>query len=287
MVPNKQEKLPGQGAGTYDKQALIELQSGALHNIGNIVTVSQLTMHETINDSSVLEGIDLILGELLPALCDHAATGDIAEFLGHDENGRHFLKSIDALLNDHRKRLKQISGTLENLCSQLLYVSEILDIHHQLAKGLGRRERQPISIAMENAVTLMAADLRRYSIQLHREFEEIDELLIDGAVLTQVFTNLVRNAIHAVAPVEDRDRHIWLSTGMEDGYILARVRDNGIGIDAAVLPKIFDYGFTTRTAGSGVGLHYCKHTIEEIGGRVEVTAELNQGATFTIYLHDA
>ena len=109
----------------------------------------------------------------------------------------------------------------------------------------------------------------------------------DGAVLVQVFTNLVRNAIHALVPVENRDRHIWLSTGMEEGYVLARVRDNGIGIDAAALPKIFDYGFTTRTAGSGIGLHYCKHAIEEIGGRVEVTAELNQGATFTIYLHNA
>lgn len=287
MAPNQQEKSPGRGSGTYDKQALIELQSGALHNIGNIVTVSQLTMHETINDSSVLEGIDLILGELLPTLSDHAATGDIAEFLGRDESGRHLLKSIDALLNDHRKQLKQISGTLEHLSLQLQHVSEILDIHRQLGKGFGRRERQPITIAMENAATLMAAALRLDSIELHREFEETDELLIDGAVLVQVFTNLVRNAIHALVPVENRDRHIWLSTGMEEGYVLARVRDNGIGIDAAALPKIFDYGFTTRTAGSGVGLHYCKHAIEEIGGRVEVTAELNQGATFTIYLHNA
>jgi signal transduction histidine kinase len=287
VAPNQQEKSPGQGAGARDQQALIELQSGALHNIGNIVTVSQLTMHETINDSSVLEGIDLILGELLPTLCDHAATGDIAEFLGRDESGRHLLKSINALLNDHRKQLKQISGTLEDLYLQLQHVSEILDIHRQLGKGFGRRERQPVTIAMENAATLMAVALRRDAIQLHREFEETDELLIDGAVLVQVFTNLVRNAIHALVPVENRDRHIWLSTSMEEGHVLARVRDNGVGIDAAALPKIFDYGFTTRTAGSGVGLHYCKQAIGEIGGRVEVTAELNQGATFTIYLHNA
>jgi two-component system sensor histidine kinase DctS len=61
------------------------------------------------------------------------------------------------------------------------------------------------------------------------------------------------------------------------------VTDEGTGIDAAVLPTIFQFGQTTKgSQGNGMGLWMVKHVVDRHGGSVKVESEMGKGTTFTI-----
>ena len=100
-------------------------------------------------------------------------------------------------------------------------------------------------------------------------------LIADRARLAQVIGNLLNNA----AKFTDRGGHVWLTVSEEDRRALIRVRDNGIGIDAGQLPRIFDMFTQVDTAlersrdGLGIGLTLVKTLVEGQGGTVEARSD--------------
>jgi sensor histidine kinase regulating citrate/malate metabolism len=68
-------------------------------------------------------------------------------------------------------------------------------------------------------------------------------------------------------------------------FIQIQVKDNGIGIDACNLIKIFSFGYTTKKTGHGFGLHSSALTAKELGGTLEALSDgLGQGAVFLLTL---
>jgi signal transduction histidine kinase len=63
-------------------------------------------------------------------------------------------------------------------------------------------------------------------------------------------------------------------------------RDNGIGIAADLVPRIFDmfYRATEKSEGAGLGLYIVKETVDKMGGKISVDSKLGEGTTFTISL---
>jgi two-component system NtrC family sensor kinase len=126
-------------------------------------------------------------------------------------------------------------------------------------------------------------------IRLKKEISEQTPLLrADPAKLQQVLLNLLNNAIDAIT-----ERH-----GCEGGELLVQadpdtngrvkisVKDNGEGISAENLKKIFAPFFTTKPPGkgTGLGLYVCYGIIEGMGGTMEVESQRGVGTTFVVYL---
>nr|WP_184456248.1 PAS-domain containing protein [Rhizobium aethiopicum] len=120
----------------------------------------------------------------------------------------------------------------------------------------------------------------------HRFLLDLDRLpsIIygDHPALDQVFSNLFSNAVK-YAP-DSPNVHV---TGWQEGesvYVI--VRDEGIGIDADDLPKMFQRYFRARSstgiAGTGIGLNLVKQIIELHGGSIEVASSRGNGTTFTL-----
>ena len=102
--------------------------------------------------------------------------------------------------------------------------------------------------------------------------------------LSQIVTNLVNNAIDASAVKDGGPISIRLSKS-EAGLEL-QVTDQGCGISAENLPKIFDPMFTTKPFGEGTGLGLTiVHNIvtANFGGTIEVDSRVGQGTSFTIH----
>ena len=105
----------------------------------------------------------------------------------------------------------------------------------------------------------------------------------DNAQLRQLVWNLVRNAVQASgAGAEVR---VSVAVGAE-GVELSVV-DQGVGIDEAQMPRLFDAFFTTRSQGSGVGLAVVKRIADEHGFLIHVKSEAGQGATFRVLMGPA
>ena len=106
---------------------------------------------------------------------------------------------------------------------------------------------------------------------------------VDPEQLRQVVINLVRNAMQAGSRdvvVETRFRA--LSTE-KDGVEIA-VRDDGPGIAPSALKSLFIPFVTTKERGTGLGLAISQRVVESAGGRIEVSSQLGQGATFSVVL---
>jgi signal transduction histidine kinase len=70
-----------------------------------------------------------------------------------------------------------------------------------------------------------------------------------------------------------------------DGHIRISVSDNGVGIEAENMTKIFNHGFTTRKSGHGFGLHSGALAAKEMAGSLSAYSDgPKQGATFTLEL---
>jgi PAS domain S-box-containing protein len=105
--------------------------------------------------------------------------------------------------------------------------------------------------------------------------------------IRSILYNLVSNAIKYRHP--ERRPEVILSTRREDGQVLLRVEDNGLGIPTGQLPKVFSMfkRFHAHVEGTGIGLYIVKRVVENGGGRIEVASEEGRGTAFSVYFREA
>jgi len=114
----------------------------------------------------------------------------------------------------------------------------------------------------------------------------------DPNQISQVFQNLVINAIQAMPAggiITLQGENLEVGEGSElpleaGRYVKITIRDQGIGIPADFLLKIFDPYFTTKQAGSGLGLATVYSIVNKHRGHITVKSKLGEGTTFNIYL---
>jgi signal transduction histidine kinase len=71
---------------------------------------------------------------------------------------------------------------------------------------------------------------------------------------------------------------------MEKGNVLARIKDSGSGIDREALQKIFTPFYTTKSAGTGLGMAIAKKVVDEHGGNIRIQSEPGKGTEVTVEL---
>jgi PAS domain S-box-containing protein len=120
---------------------------------------------------------------------------------------------------------------------------------------------------------------------------------VDTAQIEQVLMNLVVNARDAMpfgGQLAIETRNVLLDQMLEHKhsailpgpYLLLKISDTGIGMDAGTLQRVFEPFFTTKQAGhgTGLGLAICDEIIKHHGGHICVDSEPGEGTSFTIYL---
>jgi light-regulated signal transduction histidine kinase (bacteriophytochrome) len=110
----------------------------------------------------------------------------------------------------------------------------------------------------------------------------LPEAIADPLQLSQVFQNLIGNAIKFCRPEEPPK--VEISAERKDNQWLFKVSDNGIGIEAEYFQRIFEIFQRLHTAeeypGTGIGMAICKKIVERHGGQIWVESTVNVGTTF-------
>lgn len=103
--------------------------------------------------------------------------------------------------------------------------------------------------------------------------------------VNEIFRNLISNAIKYHNPDEENP-YIKIDVEIINDRVKIRFRDNGIGIDQEIIPKVFDmfYRATEYSEGSGIGLYIVKNAVDKLAGKVSVHSEINVGTSFEIIL---
>jgi signal transduction histidine kinase len=126
----------------------------------------------------------------------------------------------------------------------------------------------------------------RHHIQVIRDFSPTPLLMADKHKVLQILVNLIRNAKYAMAEGVERDKRMILRVAPgENSTVKISVLDNGVGVAAANLTRIFEHGFTTRKDGHGFALHSGALAARQMGGSLTCqSAGPGQGAAFTLEL---
>ena len=134
---------------------------------------------------------------------------------------------------------------------------------------------------VELALTILRHELRD-RVRVHKAFAAMPSIVADASRLSQVFVNLLLNAIQSIAGEGD----ITIELGVEDGEARCTVRDTGAGMPPEVRERIFDPFFTTKPVGqgTGLGLSISYGIVEQHGGRITVATEPGKGSAFTVWL---
>ncbi|AOZ99179.1 two-component sensor histidine kinase [Flavobacterium commune] len=106
---------------------------------------------------------------------------------------------------------------------------------------------------------------------------------IDRTQLIRIITNLVKNAIQSI-PEEQETKTVKVTVKKESNNVLILVEDNGIGIKAEDMNRIFEPKFTTKSSGMGLGLGIIKNIIENYKGTIVFDTEFGKGTCFTVAL---
>ena len=106
----------------------------------------------------------------------------------------------------------------------------------------------------------------------------------DAQRLQQVFFNLALNAFRAMAAGGTLTVFLRREPKSCGTNLQVDFQDEGTGIDAELMEKIFEPGITTKVGSPGLGLSVCKKVVEQHGGSIRVESRVQQGSTFSIFL---
>ncbi|HXX34102.1 MAG TPA: ATP-binding protein, partial [Thermodesulfobacteriota bacterium] len=136
-----------------------------------------------------------------------------------------------------------------------------------------------VNDVLDSIVRLLGAEAQMKNARIETHFQrKLPPIEIDVSQFSLALSNLLINSIQAVS--DQGEIHLVTRASRKNVFIL--LRDNGVGISKEHLPKIFDFMFSTKPTGSGLGLSIAKKIISDHRGEIGVKSEPNKGSTFTI-----
>lgn len=151
--------------------------------------------------------------------------------------------------------------------------------------------RDPVDVTtvLKFTVGMVSFELERHA-RLVCELGPVPLVLATEGRLSQVFLNLILNAVQSLSAPDPRKHEIRLVTMTDEGgRAVVEVHDTGVGIGVAEMRKIFDPFYTTKApnVGTGLGLSICHGIVRSLGGEITVDSKVGVGTVFRVTLPPA
>jgi signal transduction histidine kinase len=266
---------------TSRQAGMAEVATGVLHNVGNVlnsVNVSATLVAEHVRHSQA-SGV----AKLATLFAEHES--DLPAFLTQDPRGRMVPNYLATLRDSLAGERQAVIAEIEHLRKNLEHIKDIVAMQQNYAKTSGFIETVALTDVVEDALRMNASSLARHEVELVRDFQIRPVVTTDKHKVVQILVNLVRNAKHACDDSGRSDKRITVRLAGGGERVRIAVADNGVGIPAENLARIFNHGFTTKKNGHGFGLHSGALAARELGGALTLHSDgPGMGATFTLVL---
>ena len=224
---------------------MAEIATSVLHNVGNVlnsVNVSATLVADKLRQSEVPS-----LGKVSDMITEHRS--DLAGYLTIDDRGKlipDFLTELAACLgHEHAAMLDEVV----NLSKGVEHIKQIVAAQQSMAKKSNMQSCETPASVMNSALSMQGVSLESIA-EVKREYADCGTVLLDHHKVMQVLINLINNARQAIMirPVGKRlvTLRVEQIVNEKGDRIRFQVADNGIGIAAENLNRIFSHGFTTN-----------------------------------------
>lgn len=252
------------------QEGFAELAKGVLHNLGNAMTpvgVRLSKLGERLRDAPTSD-LELACTELAAEPAGSARRGDLEQFLGL--GCRELSATVKASQEDVAVIQRQ-TVIVQTALSELMR-STRQDDHVIESVRLPELVSQTLEIVPD-------ACRQRLVVDADDSLRRVGVVLVARTVLRLVLQNLIINAADAVRDA-GRDKGVLhvaaeIVRGPEHHELHLRCRDDGVGIPAQDLERVFDKGFSTKSKDTnyGIGLHWCANAIAALGGKIWAASE--------------
>jgi two-component system nitrogen regulation sensor histidine kinase GlnL len=225
-----------------------------------------------------------------------AALGEMAAAIAREVKNP--LASIEVMagvlkrqLTDQPEALETLSDIIKEAKMANAIVVEVLEFVRPISLQV---DRVVIDDVLKDAITIAEAKMRRGAVSIRMHVApDVPELLADAHQLRLLFANLLANAFEALGGEGHVDvRAEFVPAEEEPGgtteplppQVCVEVKDNGPGIGADDIERIFSPFFTTKPQGTGLGLAIVRKVVDAHAGRIDAVSAPGRGATFRVTL---
>ena len=259
---------------------MAEIATNVLHNVGNVlnsVNTSADLVTRKLRSSKALG-----LGKAMQLINERQ--GDLGSFFTEDEKGKLLPGYLNQLVDAIAVEQQGMADELAQLSKSVDHIKDIVSTQQSYAGVSAVREPVHISALMEDALRMNAGALSRHNVTVVKHYAQVPEILADKHRLLLIMVNLISNAKYAMSNLSDRPRKMTLTVqSLNDDTLQISVKDDGEGIPAENMTRIFTHGFTTRKEGHGFGLHSCALAAVEMNGQLTAHSDgPGLGAVFTL-----
>ena len=263
------------------KAGIAEMAAGILHNIRN--QLSPLTMRIGRLRKILTAPTD---GKVARAFEELAADEALSE------RSAKLVQYLQLSLGEGARGGETALADIDAMARQLARVEDVLGEQDRFSRAKRVIEQVSLSDIVTRAISLLPdAENSGIEITVDSGVGTLGAFQGDRFILTQIVNNLLINSTEAIkaSGVDDGRIEIVASTRRSsDGgeEVAVKIRDDGVGIAADVMPRIFERGYTTKGGGKGgFGLHWCANTVATFNGRIHAESQGDgKGTTMHIVL---
>lgn len=276
-IKNQQQKLV---EDAYNK-GLIEVTSGIIHNIGNIVNVISLSFDELITSKESNENI-------LPKFLDSVilkGLNNLPDLANSSPNLNKAKDILPKLLEYHNEFEQEFKNKIEFLLKKVYHLKEVVQLQQNFVGSLGTEDYNDITNIADEVLEIYDSSLIKRNIKVQKSYTDKPQILCDKAQIIQLISNFIKNSYEAIEEKDMKEGLIKISSYIKDNNFFIELYDNGIGIKENNLNKLFEFGYSTKKengSGSGFGLHSCKNIVEKYGGTINVESTYELYTKFII-----
>ncbi|MCW8928671.1 MAG: HAMP domain-containing histidine kinase [Gammaproteobacteria bacterium] len=261
---------------------MAEMSVGVLHNIGNTLTPSKIAISmllQRLDKSPLRTHLKKILQPLENVIPDSN--------LPENEKQK-LLKIIQILPGSLEEEYEQNILDVEKIRDKQEHIASIIALHMRYSHLKVDYCEVSVSRIIDDAVSIQSESISKRKIEIIKEIEEIPYIKIQESKLLQIFVNLLKNAYESIDLNPESNKQICLKAYVDENsnnQVIVKIKDTGIGFSAGAEKNFFDFGYTSKSEGSGFGLHFCANFLKSIDGHIIAQSEgEGKGAEFTIYL---
>ena len=219
---------------------------------------------------------------------------DWTTWLRDDPQGRQVRPFLLALISDLTRQSRDLGRTVDRVRGRVRHIVDIIRTQKSFGGTTVERTRVPVRHTIEDAVKVLGDSLANRGIAIEVDCARAPEhILVQESRFHQMLVNLLKNAMESI--VEQVARHpedvaamqprVRLAVYREDDHLVIDVIDNGIGIDESQFRVMFNAGYTTKSTGTGLGLHSAANFVIGSGGSIEpLSGGVGRGATMRVKL---